>query len=274
MFGTERPVGREVIEQAHRNGLVVTGHLGKYSAQEAVADGIDCLEHIWGVFNFILPPGPSKSGVQALERRANVDLNSPVAKDLIEAIRSHNVSVDPTLTVFRNMLLLADLPEYFQHSDNGVAMPEPGLKAYWLRYRKERMKTTFNAETLDLRKREFQKYKDLTGILYRAGVTLLAGTDTPEPFCPPGSSLHQELELLVESGLSPAAALQAATINNARILHSEKSLGSIDPGKLADILILDANPLASIGNSRRISKVIKGGRVIDPQSLLQAVQRN
>jgi len=270
--GTERPVGREVIEQAHRNGLVVTGHLGKYSAQEAVADGIDCLEHIWGVFNFILPPGPSKSGVQTLERRANVDLNSPVAKDLIEAIRSHNVSVDPTLTVFRNMLLLADLPEYFQHPDN-VAMPEP-LKAYWLRYREERMKTTFSAETLDLRKREFQKYKDLTGILYRAGVTLLAGTDTPEPFCPPGSSLHQELELLVESGLSPAAALQAATINNARILHSEKSLGSIDPGKLADILILDANPLASIGNSRRISKVIKGGRVIDPQSLLQAVQRN
>ena len=134
------------------------------------------------------------------------------------------------------------------------------------------MKTTLSPETLDLRKREFQKYKDLTGILYRAGVTLLAGTDTPEPFCPPGFSLHQELEILVESGLPPAAALQAATINNARVLHAEGNLGSIAPGKLADILILNADPLASIQNSRKISKVIKGGRIYDPKIVLQAAR--
>ncbi len=268
--GTERPVGRKVIEQAHKHGLVVAGHLGKYSAQDAVADGIDCLEHIWGVFNFIFPPGPPKAGTTALERRANVDLESPIAKDLIQAIKARRVFVDPTLTVFRNMLLLADLPEYYQHPDN-AAMPEPLMK-YWLKYREDRMKTTFSPETLDLRRREFQKYKDLTGILYRAGVPLLAGTDTPEPFCPPGSSLHQELELLVESGLPPAAALQAATINNARVLRADGKLGSIAPGKLADMLILDANPLASIQNSRKISKVIKGGRVYDPKTLLQAVR--
>ena len=268
--GTERPVGRKVIEEAHRNGLAVAGHLGKYSAQDAVADGIDCLEHIWGVFNFIFPPGPPKSGMSALERRANVDLESPIAKDLIEAIKAHHVFVDPTLTVHRNMLLLADLPEYFQHPDN-AAMPER-LKKYWLKYRDERMKTVLTPETLALRKREFQKYKELTGILYRAGVTLLAGTDTPEPFCPPGFSMHQELEMLVESGLPPAAALQAATIHNARVLHAEKNLGSIEPGQLADILILDSDPLASIQNSRKISKVIKGGRVLDPKSLLQAAR--
>jgi len=268
--GTERPVGRKVIEEAHRNGLVVAGHLGKYSAQDAVADGIDCLEHIWGVFNFIFPAGPPKSGTSALERRANVDLESPMAKDLIEAIKAHHVFVDPTLTVFRNMILLADLPEYFQHPDNAF-MPER-LKKYWLKYRDERMKTVLTPETLDLRKREFQKYKELTGILYRAGVTLLAGTDTPEPFCAPGFSLHQELEILVESGLPPAAALQAATIHNARVLHAEKHLGSIEPGKLADILMLDADPVASIQNSRKIAVVIKGGRVLDPKSLLHAAR--
>ena len=267
--GVERPVGRKVIEEAHRNGLVVTGHLGKYSAQDAVADGIDCLEHIWGVFNFILPPGGGKPGESALERRASVDLQSPMAKDLIEAIKAHHVFVDPTLTVFRNMLLLADLPEYFQHPDNAL-MPER-LKKYWLKYREERMTTTFSPQTLELRRREFQKYKDLTGILYRAGVTLLAGTDTPEPFCPPGFSLHQELELLVESGLPPAAALQAATIHNARVLHADKNLGSIAPGKLADIVILDADPLAKIQNTRKISWVIKGGRISSPQSILRAV---
>jgi len=263
---TERPVGRKVIEHAHRLGLVVAGHLGKYPAQEAVSDGIDCLEHIWGVFNFIFPPGPPPPGISALERRANVDLHNPIAKDLIQAIKDRGVFVDPTLTVFRNMLLLADLPEYFEHPDN-ARMPEP-LQKYWLKYRADRMKTTFRPETLELRKREFEKYKELTGILYRAGVRLLAGTDTPEPFCPPGLSLHQELEILVESGLPPAAALQSATLNNAKVLKVEEHLGSIQPGKLADILILDANPLASIRNTRRIATVIRGGRVLDPARIL------
>ena len=270
--GTERPVGRKVIEEAHKKGLVVAGHLGKYSAQDAVADGIDCLEHIWGVFNFIFPPGGPKPGETALERRANVDLESPIAKDLIAAIKARQVFVDPTLAVFRNMILLADLPEYYQHADN-AGMPE-ALKKYWLKYRADRMTTALSPETLDLRRREFQKYKELTGILYRAGVPLLAGTDTPEPFCPPGSSLHQELEMLVESGLPPAAALQAATINNARVLHAEGKLGSIEAGKLADIVVLDADPLAAIQNSRKIFKVIKGGRVLDPNTLLKPARNS
>ncbi|HUQ92359.1 MAG TPA: amidohydrolase family protein [Bryobacteraceae bacterium] len=270
--GTERPVGRKVIEEAHKRGLVVTGHLGKYSAQDAVADGIDCLEHIWGVFNFIFPPGAVKPGVPALERRANVDLQSPIARDLIAAIKARGVFVDPTLAVFRNMLLLADLPEYYQHPDN-AHVPEPLMK-YWMKYRAGRMSTTFTPETLDLRKREFEKYKELTGILYRAGVPLLAGTDAPEPFCPPGFSLHQELEMLVESGLPPAAALQAATINNARVLRAEGKLGSIEPGKLADMVILNADPLALIQNSRKIFKVIKDGRVYDPNRLLRRAGSN
>jgi hypothetical protein len=74
---------------------LVTGHLGKYSAQDAVADGIDCPEHIWGVFNSIFPPGAVMPGEAALERRANVDLESPIAKYLIEAIKAHHVFVDP-----------------------------------------------------------------------------------------------------------------------------------------------------------------------------------
>src|SRR5262249_10022345 len=123
------------------------------------------------------------------------------------------------------------------------------------------------------RRQEFQKYKDLTGILHRAGVPLLAGTDSPEPYCPPGFALHQELELLVESGLSPAAALQAATINNALSLKQEEHMGSIGSGKRADLVILTADPTADIRNSRKIEHVIHGGCVCNPQTILQAVPR-
>jgi len=79
------------------------------------------------------------------------------------------------------------------------------------------------------------------------------------------------LELLVESGLTPAAALQAATIQNARALKQAEYLGSIEVGKLADLVVLDADPLVDIRHSRRIHRVIRGGQVCDPQGLLNAV---
>jgi len=112
------------------------------------------------------------------------------------------------------------------------------------------------------------KCKNTTGKLYRAGVTILAGTDSPEPYCPPGFALHDELVLLVESGLSPAAALKCATMNNARALKQSKNLGSIEVGKIADMVILNANPLSDIRNTRTIDRVIHRGIVCDPKSVL------
>jgi len=249
--GTERPVGRRVIEEGHRAGMMVSGHLGKYTAQDAVADGIDCLEHIWWVFNFIIPPKTA---------RADVDLDSQAARDLIALIRRHNTFVDPTLAVFRNMILLADLPEYSDNADNAT-VPER-LRQNWRKYLDQQRKKVLTPETLDVRRREFRKYQELTGMLYRASVTMLAGTDTAEPFCPPGLALHQELEMLVESGLTPAAALTAATRNNARVLKMEGSLGSIEAGKVADLVLLNADPLADIRNTRKIAVVIKSGQVV------------
>jgi imidazolonepropionase-like amidohydrolase len=113
----------------------------------------------------------------------------------------------------------------------------------------------------------------MTGILQRAGVPLLAGTDAPEPFVPPGFSMHQELELLVESGLSPAEALRCATLHNASALGQADRLGTVERGKLADLVLLDADPLASIANTRAIAKVFRGGLVLDPRDLLEAVPK-
>ena len=101
-------------------------------------------------------------------------------------------------------------------------------------------------------------------MLYQEGASILVGTDAPEPQVPPGYSLHQEMKLLVESGLPPEAVLQAATLSNARALKEADRLGSIEEGKLADMVLLEDDPLDDIGNTRRIQWVIKDGELLDP----------
>jgi len=281
--GTERRVGKRLIDEVHRHGKWVTGHLGKYRAQEAVQDGIDSLEHISSVFDFVLPenrplmpPHHERSRytekeladlrykVQAAE--ANADLAHPRVQHLIEMLVQRKVAVDPTLVVFRNWMLLRDLPEIYGNADV-LAMPSR-LRDTWDASRRAALPTP---ESLPLRKEIFRKQQELTGRLFRSGVSLLVGTDAPVAFCPPGFSIHQELGLLVESGVTPAAALQMATLNNARALRQDQNMGSIEAGKLADLVVLNADPLAEIGNSRLIHSIIRGGKVCDRQALLKLV---
>jgi hypothetical protein len=98
-------------------------------------------------------------------------------------------------------------------------------------------------------------------LFHEAGVLLLAGTDVGVPFQVPGISLHVELERLVEAGLSPLEALRTATLNPARVLEMADSLGTIEPGKLADLVLLDANPLEDIRNTQKIRAVVADGRL-------------
>jgi hypothetical protein len=258
--GTGRDVGKAIIRESHRRGLPVTAHLGNYAAQDAVADGVDGLEHIWSVFNYVIPPDVAgRPG-----HRATLDFDTPLCRSLLADLVRRNVYVDPTLVVFRNMILLPDLPEIRNHADNALV---PGkLREFWPIYLRQTGCPQGGA--LAQRRAEFAKYQQLTGRLHRAGVRLLAGTDSPEPHVPPGFSLHQELELLVQAGLTPAAALRAATLDNAAALGEQRRLGSIAPGKLADILLLAANPLTDIRNTRSIQCVLRGGRVVRPADLL------
>jgi imidazolonepropionase-like amidohydrolase len=106
----------------------------------------------------------------------------------------------------------------------------------------------------------------LVGALFRAGIPILAGSDAADP-SNVGSRLHEELVLLVEAGLPPLEALRAATRNAAEYLNLSGSLGAVQRGALADLVVLDANPLADIHNLRRISAVILDGRYLDRQAL-------
>ncbi len=260
--GTSRPVGKAIIEESHRRGLFVTAHLGNYSAQDAVADGIDGLEHIWSVYNYSIPPDATTEPGY----RGRLDLTNPKCLSLIEELVKHKTYVDPTLAVFRNMILLPDVPEVRDHPDN--ALVPQRLKEFWPVYL-ERTGCP-QGGMLEDRRSEFSKYQELTGMLYRAGVPLLVGTDSPEPNVPPGFSLHQELEMLVESGLPPAAALCAATLTNATVLGQKDHLGSIVTGKQADLILLNANPLDDIRNTRQIELVVRSGIVCRPVDILSS----
>ncbi len=261
--GTGRAVGRAIIDESHRRGLFVSAHLGVYVAQDAVADGVDALEHIWSVFNYVIPPDV----VGQPGHRGRLDLSNPMCESLVAELAKRKTFVDPTLAVFRNMILLPDLPAVRDHPDN--ALVPRRLREFWPVYL--RQSGCPQGGSPEDRQREFAKYQELTGKLYRAGVPLLVGTDSPEPQVTPGFSLHQELEMLVESGLPPAAALRAATLNNATALRQQDHLGSIAAGKQADIVLLTANPLDDIRNTRKIELVFRGGLVCRPAEILKRV---
>jgi imidazolonepropionase-like amidohydrolase len=107
--------------------------------------------------------------------------------------------------------------------------------------------------------------------MHSAGVRLLAGTDIGNPFLYPGFSLHDELELFVQAGLTPLEALKTATVNPAKYLGLSRSLGTIEKGKVADLVLLEANPLANIRNTQKIAAVVVNGSYISKPELQKMV---
>jgi len=120
-------------------------------------------------------------------------------------------------------------------------------------------------ERIGGRNRDMEMLGRAVESLHRGGVRLATGTDTPAL---PGA-IHVELEELVAAGLTPMEALMAATSNAARVLGAEGEIGTIEVGRWADLILLDADPLEDIRNTRRIWKVIHGGRVVDREALLE-----
>jgi len=127
-----------------------------------------------------------------------------------------------------------------------------------------------HAAMLKLSRADFDESLKIVGLMYRAGVPILAGTDAMNPNCFPGFSLHDELALLVDAGLPPLAALQAATRNAAQFMGQLDRRGTIEAGKVADLVLLDKDPLADIHNTRAIQAVVLNGRLL-PRAALDAM---
>jgi imidazolonepropionase-like amidohydrolase len=228
---------RAVATEAHRLGMTVTGHVPEgMNAFAAIDAGLDQINHAQ-YLTAVADSGPER---------------------LIAALRQHKTVIDPTLALYE---LLA------RSTTQPIESFEPGIKKVARELETPLGGFGSSPEVAPMRRRQFDEEVALVGKLHRAGIPIVAGTDQSVP----GHSLHRELELYVRAGFSPLEALQAATIVPARAMRAESDSGTIEAGKRGDLIVLDGNPLDDIHNTRRIFRVVTGGRVFDPAPLWQSV---
>ena len=143
----------------------------------------------------------------------------------------------------------------------------------WKRFTDE-IKLGYGTDDLATRKKFIEKELEVVRMLYKAGVPFLAGTDTPAGVhIFPGFSLHEELQRFVAAGFTPLEALQTATLNPARFFSAEEQLGTVEKGKLADLVLLSANPLEDIANTQKVAGVVSNGHYFSRADLDKMLMR-
>ena len=256
----------DIVKTAHARGLRVSGHVPNgMTASQFVEDGADEVQHINFIFlNFL---GSQVKDTRTPERftavgsnAAKLNLQSKEVNDFIELLQRHHTTVDVTLATFEGMFtgrpgkassdfapVLSRLPSQVQRAayTGGLPVTEQNEQLY--------------RESYDAMLR-------MTKRMYDAGIPILAGTDAIA-----GIMLHRELELEVKAGIPPAKALQIATFKAAQLLKQEKELGSIAPGKRADWVLVEGNPVERISDIRRCRLVMKNGMLYKSQDVYAAV---
>ena len=255
-YGTLRDF-QTFLKQAHRRGIRVIGHLQSTTWTEAARMGIDFIAHAAPWAPEYLPPAarpayqPSMFGrIYWLE---HLDLNSPAVQEMIATLVEHHVSVDPTLMAFRTKFW-GDDPRYTDNPRRAATPPK-----LWAGFARRSNTADWTPGQYRAARAQWPKLPALVKLMYDRGVLLTAGTDTPFPWIVPGVSFHEELRLLAEAGIPAAAVVRMATINAGLAL--KQNIGSVEPGKEADLVVLAANPLESVQNTERIEIVIKAGHV-------------
>ncbi|WP_205513498.1 amidohydrolase family protein [Longitalea arenae] len=185
--------------------------------------------------------------------------NARKLKSILQEIKKYNSWICPTLIVNYNMAFIHDTSRL---RDPRLQYLSKSIAQGWDPSKDFRSKSR-TPESAAVYERNFQMQLQLIKPIFDAGIPILAGTDFPNPYCFPGFGLHDELEWLVKAGLTPAQALQTATINPARYLELQNSYGTVSAGKIADLVLLDENPLVNISNTKKIRAVFVHGKVYD-----------
>lgn len=263
------PVFFAIARRAREQGIPFGGHVSATIGARAASDsGLRSVEHLLGI---PLPCTAAESialrprfPVQtALGRCSTRDLAS-----LYHALAGNGTWVTPTFTAAYE---IASWPRRDLPGDRYARHLPDTLKAFVRQLFP--MPDSIPRDANRVGRAVLAKRQQQIVAMRRAGVGVLAGTDAPLRNSPPGFGLHEELWMLVQGGLTPLEALRAATLEPARYLAATDSMGTVEAGKVADLVLLEANPLADIRNTRRIRLVIAAGRVYERKALKELLER-
>jgi imidazolonepropionase-like amidohydrolase len=269
------------LDEAKKVGTYCAGHVpDAVSVSEASDHGQRSVEHLTGV---ALECSSEAQALRAERARASADTSitnmlktyssqtgrviatqdPKRAADLFARLKRNQTWQVPTFTVLRSMSSMND--STFTADARVKYMPEEIASGWdWKKDFRFRARTD---EDWENGKKMFALNMKIVGAMNKAGVPIMAGTDMLNPFTFPGFSLHDELALLNQAGLTPAEALRAATLNPAIFMNATDSLGTVEKGKRADLVLLDANPLADIHNTQKVNAVVLNGRLYDRAAL-------
>jgi len=261
------------VKEAKRRGLRTSAHTPyALTIDQAVDDGLSSIEHI----DYLIKAGsPKEAEIGAAYAASKVtygaatdafvdSFDAAYARKAYRRLAAKGVYVTPTLNMGR---ILAFLDREDHSRDEGLAYIGPGLrKTYEWRIERAAKATP---EEVAARHKEHELSMKVLPMLQAAGIPILAGTDAGylNSFNYPGEGLHDELELYVKAGLTPQQALASSVLTGPRFLGHADRYGAVQTGKAADLLILNANPLKSVGATRKISAVLLHGRLLDRAAL-------
>ncbi|MBA3891960.1 MAG: amidohydrolase family protein, partial [Gemmatimonadaceae bacterium] len=260
-----------VLAKAARSAaLPIAGHVPVETVGllDAIVAGQRSIEHVRDALLLCFTDDPEKLARFFAEDRwgeEDIAWGLPVHEQcpqVIEALRTHPVWLTPTLVVERAKVAAEE--GAFVDDPRRAYLPASVQEAFAAFVRDKLSQPAAKRASEHLWWRTQQR---LVGRMADAGVAILAGTDAACEGGLPGFSLHDELALLVQAGLSPLQALQAATLNSARYVGATDAMGTVAPGELADLVLLDADPLVDIRNTRRIHAVVLNGRLLDRAAL-------
>jgi len=268
----KEPELQVIVQTAKERGLPVSGHVPRtLTMTRAIELGMTRLEHIRITGKEMLTaeeaaaidPLPVGKREPMLWQRFN--LQSEKMRTLVQLLAKSRVFLDPTLVV--DEYFEASTKEAIERNPNNQYFPKANIEEALKSWNTGVFETP--PELVPAAHEAFQKEQKFVGLCGVAGVRIIAGTDGPGiGVLVPGFALHREMELLVASGLSPSQALRAATSTAAEALGKEDQLGTVEPKKFADLVILDADPLASVQNLKQIHLVVQGGKTYEPKTLL------
>lgn len=255
-----------IADEAKKQEIAFAGHVpDSVRASEMSEAGMKSFEHLIGIFEGSSPNEDEflKGGKTAGRFLATYDPERAAA--LAALLVKNQTWQCPTLVWERggNLIDVTD----FAKDGRAKYVPASWKNKTWKRFTDEILQG-YGTDDISVRKKFIEKELEVVQLLHKAGVPFLAGTDTPPGvYVFPGFSLHEELQRFVAAGFTPLEALQTATLNAARFEGMEEQLGTIEKGKLADLVLLSANPLEDISNTQKIAAVIVNGHYYSGKDL-------